>query len=61
MHATTEVENADSPVPRDELAQRQVDRLALRPGADQSLRLVQHLVVDIDVRTHTPHHTPYVV
>jgi hypothetical protein len=58
VHATAQVEDADAPLARDQLAQGDVDRLALRARAGQLLRLAQHLVVDLDVRPHARKLTP---
>jgi hypothetical protein len=41
----------------DQLAQRHIDRLTLRPCSDQLLGFVKYTVVDLDVRPHTPHNT----
>ncbi len=42
---------------RNKLTQRHVNRLLLRPDPEQMLGLPHHLVIDLDVRTHAPHHT----
>ncbi|HUB74963.1 MAG TPA: hypothetical protein VL979_13140 [Solirubrobacteraceae bacterium] len=42
---------------RNQLAQRHVDRLALRACPDQLLGFVKHAVVDLNVRSHTPKDT----
>ena len=58
MNAPAQIENADSPVARHELAQREVDGFPLGRRPDESLSLVQYGIVDVDIRTHTHDHTP---
>jgi hypothetical protein len=41
-----------------QLAQRYIDRLALRASPYQLLSFVQNVIVDLDVGSHTPEYTP---
>jgi hypothetical protein len=58
VNASAQVENANTPMTRDKLAQGNVDRLPLRARPDQPLRLAKDTVIDLDVRSHTPEYTP---
>ncbi len=44
-------------MPSNQLPERYIDRFALRASADQLLGFMEHLVIDLDVRPHTPHGT----
>jgi hypothetical protein len=57
MHATSQVENAEASMARDQLTQRQIHRLALRSHPGEPLRFAHDLIVDLDVRPYTPEAT----
>jgi hypothetical protein len=40
-----------------QLTQRHVNGFSLRPCTDQLLGFVEHAVIDLDVRSHTPDYT----
>jgi len=56
-NAPAQVEDADPPLSGYELAKRKIDRLAFCPRSDEPLRLAEDIVINVDVRTHTPEDT----
>jgi hypothetical protein len=47
VNPPAQLEDSEAPMTSDELTQRKVHRLALRPGPGQALRFGDDLVVDV--------------
>jgi hypothetical protein len=58
VHLAPQVEHAEPPLARDELAKGVINGLALGRHPGQPSRLVQESVIDLDVRSRAPDHTP---
>jgi hypothetical protein len=52
VNATTELEDPEPMVARDELSQCEIDRLSLGPDAGEAERLGHQVVVDFHVGAH---------
>jgi hypothetical protein len=58
MHPPAKVEQVAAALSGDQLAQRVVDRLSFGGQPCEPTRLLEHLIIDVDVRPYTPEYTP---